>query len=127
MINLKANSKIFFSLLTLISCNSFAAVQLTENNFAGEWPFTIESGVLDCKDASITLEYHDIKYAINGIAKAKGFAEVDSIWKDDPAFYELAKAIKKSDESIEDVITQMGGPTKINIGPIIQLGLKLCK
>jgi hypothetical protein len=127
MINLKTNSKIFFSLLTLMSCNSFAAVQLTEKNFTAEWPFTIESGILDCEGTSITFEYNDIKYAINGIAKAKGFAEIDSIWKDDPDFFELAKAIKKSDESIEDVITEMGGPTKINIGPIIQLGLKLCK
>ena len=117
---------VFLSLLA-ISLYTQADTELSKENYGEKWPFTVSSGVVDCHANQITFTANGKTYGINGIAVGTNkYLNIGSIWKDDPEFYELAKAIKKDDESLDDVVKDLGGPTKIDIGPIIDAGLTLC-
>lgn len=82
------------------------SVRLSRADFGKDWPFTVSSGVLTCDDpGAVTFTADGTTYAVNGTASGldKG-ADVKAIWKKDP--------------------TLPGA--RINIGPIIDRGLKLC-
>jgi hypothetical protein len=74
-----------------------------------EWPLTVSSGELGCERNAVTFRANGITYAINGPAMARGkylgWRDIREIWKDNPAI----------------------PGTKINIGPMIEKGLLLCK
>ena len=74
-----------------------------------QWPFSITAGVLGCEGQSVTLRANGHTYAINGSAKTQGkklgWRDVREIWKDNP---------------------EIPG-TKMDIGPMINKGLLLCK
>lgn len=78
---------------------------------SAEWPFTVDAGTLECEtlagDAqSVTFVVGDKTYAVNGIAKGTGqYLPLEEIWADDPSI----------------------PGTKVNIGPIIDHGLALCR
>lgn len=47
-----------------------------------EWPLSVDSGVLSClDDGSVVFEHGNTKYAINGFATSRGYADIDPIWK----------------------------------------------
>jgi hypothetical protein len=74
-----------------------------------DWPLTADNGLLRCKGSGgvgqVTIEVDGRKYAVNGSAKGdKSNAAIDPIWAND---------------------TTPG--LKINISPLIQEGLRLCK
>lgn len=78
----------------------------------GEWPLTVSEGVVRCEGSdgsgSVIFRAPDgTDYAVNGTAKTfkKDLTEIEAIWKKDP-----------------DV-----PGTRINIGPVIDRGLELCK
>lgn len=78
----------------------------------GEWPLTVSKGVVRCEGSdgsgSVIFRAPDgTDYAVNGTAKAvkQDLPEIAAIWKKDP-----------------DV-----PGTRINIGPVIDRGLELCK
>ncbi len=75
--------------------------------FTGDWPLSIEEGTLWCYPAfAVTIMAGGTEYALNGLARGRGeWAEVDPIWVDNP--------------DIEGF--------KIDIGPLIDLGLTLCE
>ena len=108
---------------------------LSEAMFGSKWPLTVSSGIVRCTGLSeVLFETGGKTYAVNGLAK--GFAEkngwlrIDSIWMDSPDTYEIAKQFAKSDEqgrSVEEIVKAMGGPTKIDIGPILDTGVALCR
>jgi hypothetical protein len=70
------------------------------------WPFTVDAGVLKCEGAGeVTFTAGGTTYAVNGTATgADNGVDIKPIWKKDPDFPGL----------------------RINIGPIITRGLKLC-
>lgn len=80
---------------------------VSSTTFQGEWMLTVDSGELLCETPNtvIFIAPDGTKYAVNGIAKSRGYADIQPIWKDNP---------------------QIPG-TKINIGSLIDEGLKLCK
>lgn len=89
-------------------------VQITESEYGEEWPLTAKEGTLNCTSLGtlgiITFTANGITYAVNGTAKARarqsGWREINEIWKDNP--------------------NPQYGP-KINIAPLVQKGLSLCK
>ena len=68
----------------------------------------MDNGILKCEQNLVTFASGGNIYALNGRARGqaegRGWKEIDLIWKDNP---------------------EMAG-TKINIGPLIDLGLALC-
>ena len=93
-----------------------------------KWPFTVSSGRLECVDDAVIFHSEGKVYAVNGVAKQKGYAAIEGIGKEDPSFFEMAKEIAKSEnKSVKEVIQAMGSPTRISIGPILDRGLELCK
>lgn len=79
----------------------------------GQWPLKVKSGLLQCEEevsGGFVLQKvwftapDGTVYGVNGTAQDAGYPGIDSIWKNDPAGYGL----------------------KINIGPLIDRGLKLC-
>lgn len=93
-------------------------VTITRIEYGEAWPFTVESGVLKGNPtgqklsdgtelAEVTFATGGKTYYVNGTAKGtRRYAELDDIWAADPS-------------ASEDLAL------KINIGPIIERGLKL--
>jgi hypothetical protein len=86
---------------------------LLESDFpAGEWPLTVNKGVVHCDGsggvgAVIFRAPDGTDYAVNGAAKTArpDLPKIEAIWQKDPAV----------------------PGTRINIGPVIDKGLELCK
>ncbi len=78
---------------------------ISRQTFDGVWPLTVEFGTLRCERAfSVVFRAPDgTDYAVNGLA-ASDYPEIRPIWADDPSI----------------------PGSKINIGPLIDLGLTLC-
>jgi hypothetical protein len=86
---------------------------VTRAEFGERWPFTVESGVLDCIGVGeAVFRVGNVTYAINGTARSwadrHGYVDLaDSlIWRDDPA--------------------HPGMGLKVYIGGMIQLALQQC-
>jgi len=81
------------------------SVAIQKSMYGENWPFTVSSGVLECRNYEVTFKAEGMTFAVNGQATAKGkYQELEKIWKDDPKFKGL----------------------KISVGDIIDKGLKLC-
>jgi hypothetical protein len=79
---------------------------VTKADLGDQWPFTVESGYVDCPDGvSAIFRTADAVYGLNGMATSRGFAEPDPIRKADP--------------------TIPSG--MISIGPMIDLAQQECK
>ena len=77
--------------------------------FEDPWPFTVEEGVVRCLGGSaVVLIAEGTTYAINGLARGRiadeGWSEVEPIWLENPSI----------------------PGTRIDIGPVIDIGLDLC-
>ena len=72
--------------------------------FDEAWPLTVESGILYCDADAVTFASSEdaVGYAVNGMASTRGAPEIDIIWAD------------------------AGDGLKVNISPLISLGLGLC-
>lgn len=61
-------------------------VEIARDAFAGEWPFTVDSGTLRCEPitdelGAVTFDTGGETYAVNGTAKSRGDgASLDDIW-----------------------------------------------
>ena len=80
---------------------------ISKTNFSGEWMLTVDDGELLCVSPKsvVFIAPDGTKYGVNGTAKDFGYPDIRPIWKDNPA--------------IEG--------TKIDIGSLINEGLKLCE
>lgn len=83
---------------------------ISETTFSEPWPFTVEDGTVRCFPGSAVVfvtggEIHAVNGLARGRAENEGWLEVEPIWREDP---------------------DMPG-TRINIGPVIDLGLSLCE
>lgn len=95
------------ALLFLVGCTSApVGTQVTQQEFGADWPLTVSSGTLRCEGAGAVLfrSPDGTDYAVNGTALTAGYGDIDPIWAADPTA--LAP--------------------KMNIGPLIDLGLALC-
>lgn len=87
------------------SATSKSGVFVSIDSFGAKWPFTVESGVLDCvKGSAAIFKVNDISYQLNGVASNLGYKSIDSIWKDNVAI----------------------PGTKVSLGPMLSLALEQC-
>jgi len=50
-----------------------------------EWPLTVDEGTILCPGGGqLVFEVDGIEYALNGLAKGAGYADIEPIWRDDP-------------------------------------------
>lgn len=79
--------------------------EISREEYGESWPFTVDSGRLECWRGSAAVFVADgTVYQLNGVAKQMGHAPIDPIWRDNPAI----------------------PGTKISLGPVIQRALTLC-
>ena len=93
---------------TLMSCEE-SGEEISKSSVDFDWPFAVASGRVECRNGcEVVFTSNGVTYSINGTADAfasqRGYRDVRPIWADNPAI--------------------LG--TKINIGPIISIGLDLC-
>ena len=108
---------------------------ISKEQFGTKWPLKVNNGIVKCLPigkGSVVFEAGGKTYAVNGTAKGfakkHGFYPIEGIWLNDPEFHKAAKEIADSEKKpIEEVIKAMGTPPKLNISPILNAGLKLCK
>ena len=75
--------------LVLSGCSSDAPFQrerrVQRSDFGHTWPLTVESGVLSCETGAVTFDDGERKFAVNGIARSRGFGALDPITAEKPA------------------------------------------
>ncbi len=107
--NLKA-LLLILAALALIGCGT----SISERDYGDKWPLLVSKGKLNCEGAgsnhgAVTFKAAGETYAVNGIAlsraKKRGWKKIDEIWKDNPDVPGL----------------------KMDLTPIIEKGLSLCK
>ena len=114
-------------IVTLTACSK-PGVEISQQEYGAKWPFTVSGGRLECINNAVIFHAGEKAYAVNGVAKQKGYSAIEVIWKEDPSFFKMAEEIAKSEnKAVKEVINAMGSPTRINIGPILDRGLALCK
>jgi|SRR5665811_1269652 len=80
--------------------------EVSRSEYGKDWPLKVSHGILRCDDEAVTFLAPDgTEYGVNGTALTQGFPEIDPIWQNSPDPY----------------------VPKVNIGPIIDLGLELCE
>lgn len=108
---------------------------ISKDQFGKKWPFTVDKGSVKCLpigNGAVVFESGGKIYAVNGTAKGfankHGFRPMEEIWLTDPEFQKMAKEIAQSEKKpIEEVIKAMGTTPKVDISPVLNAGLKLCK
>lgn len=113
MANDTARFVLLISYLVLASSVARAQAQIiiTEAEYGEAWPFTVPEGQLRCEGGglqAVVFRANGIDYAVNGVAMAK-YAAIEPIWR------------------LNEKLTSPDFPIRINIGPIIDRGLKLCR
>ncbi|MFD4672379.1 DUF2511 domain-containing protein [Lentzea sp. NPDC058450] len=79
--------------------------EVRREDFGEKWPLTVDSGVVRCQGGAVTFTTNGSSYDVNGTAMTRNRGKrIHEIWADDPNNAGL----------------------KIYIGPILDLGLKLC-
>ncbi len=117
---------LFFTISSVIAADQ----QLVKASDYGEkWPFTVKQGFVTCTEgSSVIFLAGGNKYAVNGVAKSKGYRAIEPIWRYDPEMIKMQKEIAKSEnKSLKEIRKIMGPTPRVNIGPILDLGLKLCR
>ncbi|WP_404463095.1 YebY family protein [Vreelandella aquamarina] len=78
---------------------------ITSEEFGDKWPFTVDDGRIECREAGALVFVHgDFEYQLNGVATQQGYTSINSIWRWNP---------------------DIPG-TRISITPIIQRAQALC-
>lgn len=82
-----------------------AGLKVSKEEFGGEWPFTVDSGVVDCAGGQAAIFITgERSYQLNGVARSRGYAPIDPIWRDNPDIPGI----------------------KVSVGNMIDLALKQC-
>jgi Txe/YoeB family toxin of Txe-Axe toxin-antitoxin module len=76
-----------------------------KDEFGESWPFIVDKGLILNKNNAVIFRYENTEYGLNGFSLNRGYEEVENIWADNPAI----------------------PGTKISIGQMIDIGLKINK
>lgn len=97
---------------------SAATSNITKEDFEKrglKWPLSVNSGYLKCKGGCVTFTTLDSKtYGVNGIARSR-YIPIEPIWLFDEKMMADLKSVGAPDSEV-----------RINIGDLIDEGLKLC-
>ena len=121
-------------LVVPLFANADSQQEISKQQFGAKWPLSVPSGMIKCLPigrGAVVFESQEKTYAVNGIAKGVarkyGFSNIEEIWLDDPEFYKFAEeAAIAENVPVKKAIKLLGGPTKINIGPVLDAGARLC-
>lgn len=61
-----------------------SGIFVEKEDFKEKWPFTIESGYLDCVGGAAVLRTEYREYGLNGVATSIGYYPIDNIWRTEP-------------------------------------------
>jgi hypothetical protein len=91
-----------------LSGTSGNSIEVSSTNWhEGAWPFTVSHGILGCTKppfpGEVTFNVEGTTYGLNGTALDNGYKEVNPIWR------------------------STSGGLKVDIGGMIERGLKLCE
>lgn len=97
------------STLLFFSACKGKGVDISADTVDFPWPFTVASGRVECQDGqAVVFISNGITYSLNGLADSRaatrGYSDLKPIWKADPAIPGM----------------------RINIGPVVDLGLSKC-
>lgn len=82
-----------------------AGEEISRAEFGDRWPFMVDAGTLHCDLPNrVTFKTDGVAYGVNGAAVAYGFPPINPIWRNDPSI----------------------PGAKVNVGPLIERGLKIC-
>ena len=104
----------FLVLLLITSVHAGGMELITKEQYGDKWPFTIESGHLECQTNAVILHTDKGIYNVNGKAMSRfadKFKSIKEILKPHPI----------------PMVAQAGGFFPISDTDIIQRGLKLCQ
>jgi hypothetical protein len=100
----------------LINLRRQPPLLITHREYGTQWPFTVPKGILECSPPGIiTFRTDDKTYAVNDLASSRGYPRIDDIWRDDA---EKKAAPANSEEHFL---------AKVDLSPIINKGLELCR
>ncbi|SEM67324.1 DUF2511 domain-containing protein [Halomonas caseinilytica] len=64
---------------------SMPGVMVTASEYGNDWPFTVDSGRVDCKPVDAAVFTHDgTAYQLNGAASQRGYPAIDPLWRENP-------------------------------------------
>ncbi len=95
----------------LAACTNSSGVTVTKQELGDKWPLTVDSAKLECRNSvspgmgAAIAHVNGKTYALNGLAKQKGYPDIRPVWRDDP---------------------KIPG-AKVSISPLIKRALDLCK
>lgn len=79
--------------------------EVRREDFGEKWPLTVDAGIVRCNNGAVTFASGGVSYDVNGTAMTRNRGrKIDEIWAANPTVSGL----------------------KIDISPILDLGLKLC-
>lgn len=79
--------------------------EVRRDDFGEKWPLTVDAGIVRCNNGAVTFAAGGVSYDVNGTAMTRNRGrKIDEIWAANPTVSGL----------------------KIDISPILDLGLKLC-
>ena len=97
---------------------------ISRSEYLEKWPFTVEDGLLKCEAQGIvTFVTNGVEYAVNGLATASGFADIDPIWEYNEKLNQ--RMADSAGISLEQYMQEQT-VLRINIGTVLDDGLKLC-
>lgn len=130
---------ILFLSLTLVitSCNNGPKVlnekKISSSEFGDKWPLTVDEGTLQCVQFEVNgvnpevlrgviFKTKDKTYSVNGVAASHGvdygFEEISVITKVD---------LKTKNEMMKVGVSEKDATIKMDIGFLLEEGLKLCE
>ncbi len=89
----------------LAACTNSSGVTVTKQELGDKWPLTVDSVKLECRNLAAIAHVNGKTYALNGMAKHKGYPDIRPVWRDHPKFKGL----------------------KVSIGPVLDRAVDLCK
>lgn len=70
--------------LSVSGCGQESGVKVSKEQYGSDWPFLVDSAIIDCVDGNAAvIKTLGRVYALNGHAMAKGYANLNPIWKPD--------------------------------------------
>lgn len=91
--------------VTIITAIGTDAREVAAGDFGGDWPLTVDRGLLVCSLGQVTLVHDDVEYAVNPLAERTGLYE-----RIDPLRADVGP----------------GANRKMSLEPLIDAGLELC-
>lgn len=104
-----------------------SAGEISHKDYGDKWPFSVEKGDIACRKNAVFFVVDGTAYAINGVASSQGYTDITPIWRENPEFLEQQKQIAKKEKKSLAEVQEIMGILRVDISPILNEGLKLCR